>query len=127
MCASVRRCSAVESSSSGNVPSSGSSGPRSGKGRSAVSSRGVRLPPRTRLTGRSKCDHEQEDDVAMAGAMRKMAVYLGLVEDDRYERYETYTDEYAYDDDVQRTGEERSVAVQDREEETDAGVPAPRP
>ncbi|NUT10595.1 MAG: cell division protein SepF, partial [Nonomuraea sp.] len=29
----------------------------------------------------------------MAGAMRKMAVYLGLVEDDRYERYETYTDE----------------------------------
>ncbi len=34
----------------------------------------------------------------MAGAMRKMAVYLGLVEDDRYERYEGYTD-VAYDDD----------------------------
>jgi cell division inhibitor SepF len=33
----------------------------------------------------------------MAGAMRKMAVYLGLVEDDRYERYEGYTD-VAYDD-----------------------------
>ncbi|MEQ4716279.1 cell division protein SepF [Nonomuraea sp. B19D2] len=63
----------------------------------------------------------------MAGAMRKMAVYLGLVEDDRYERYETYTDEYAYEDEGQRTGEERPVAVQDRDDEPDAGVPAPRP
>jgi cell division inhibitor SepF len=28
----------------------------------------------------------------MAGAMRKMAVYLGLVEDDRYEDYDEYDD-----------------------------------
>jgi cell division inhibitor SepF len=55
----------------------------------------------------------------MAGAMRKMAVYLGLVEDDRYERYETYTDDYAYDDDVQRPGEERPVAVQDAQADHD--------
>ncbi|MGW3344182.1 cell division protein SepF [Nonomuraea rubra] len=63
----------------------------------------------------------------MAGAMRKMAVYLGLVEDDRYERYETYTDDYTYDDEVQRPGEERAVAVQEREDEPDAGAPTPRP
>lgn len=63
----------------------------------------------------------------MAGAMRKMAVYLGLVEDDRYERYEPYTDEYAYEDEAARPGEERSVAVQERDEEPEAGVPAPRP
>ncbi|MEW9548639.1 cell division protein SepF [Nonomuraea sp. NPDC050783] len=63
----------------------------------------------------------------MAGAMRKMAVYLGLVEDDRYERYETYQDDYAYEDEAQRTGEERPAAVQDRDEEADAPVPAPRP
>ncbi|MEV0200916.1 cell division protein SepF [Nonomuraea sp. NPDC050691] len=63
----------------------------------------------------------------MAGAMRKMAVYLGLVEDDRYERYDTYPDEYAYEDEAPRTGEERPVTVQDRDEETDPGVPAPRP
>ncbi|TMR20663.1 DUF552 domain-containing protein [Nonomuraea turkmeniaca] len=63
----------------------------------------------------------------MAGAMRKMAVYLGLVEDDRYERYETYPDDYAYEDEVQRTGEERAVAVQERDEEPDSPVPAPRP
>jgi len=31
----------------------------------------------------------------MAGAMRKMAVYLGLVEDDRYDEYDDYDD---YDD-----------------------------
>jgi cell division inhibitor SepF len=35
----------------------------------------------------------------MAGAMRKMAVYLGLVEDDRYDEYDEY-DEYD-----SRTGE----------------------
>ena len=29
----------------------------------------------------------------MAGAMRKMAVYLGLVEDDRYDDYDEYDDE----------------------------------
>lgn len=33
----------------------------------------------------------------MAGAMRKMAVYLGLVEDDRYEEYDEY-DEYEDED-----------------------------
>ncbi|MEV0584836.1 cell division protein SepF [Nonomuraea sp. NPDC050310] len=61
----------------------------------------------------------------MAGAMRKMAIYLGLVEDDRYERYETY--EYGYEDETPRTGEDRAVAVQEPEEDTGPGVPAPRP
>ena len=41
----------------------------------------------------------------MAGAMRKMAVYLGLVEDDRYERYDSYSDdEYEDFDDPRRDG-----------------------
>jgi cell division inhibitor SepF len=41
----------------------------------------------------------------MASAMRKMAVYLGLVEDDRYDDYDDYD---LYDDtaDRRRTGEE---------------------
>ena len=38
----------------------------------------------------------------MAGAMRKMAVYLGLVEDEA-ELYDTYgTDDYAYEDETTR-------------------------
>jgi hypothetical protein len=78
-------------------------------------------------TGASECDHEQEDDVAMAGAMRKMAVYLGLVEDDRYERYDTYPDDYPYEDEVQRGGDDRPAAVQERDEDADPSVPAPRP
>lgn len=40
----------------------------------------------------------------MAGAMRKMAVYLGLVEDDRYDEYDDYVD---YDEEA---GAERGVA-----------------
>ncbi|MEU8249006.1 cell division protein SepF [Nonomuraea sp. NPDC048916] len=63
----------------------------------------------------------------MAGAMRKMAVYLGLVEDDRYERYESYPDEYAYEDEPSRAGDDRPVPVQDREDDTDPGASAPRP
>ncbi|WP_157244697.1 cell division protein SepF [Nonomuraea typhae] len=64
----------------------------------------------------------------MAGAMRKMAVYLGLVEDDRYERYEAYADyDPPYEEESPRPGEERAVAVQDRDDDTDPGVPAPRP
>src|SRR3954468_3796345 len=39
----------------------------------------------------------------MASAMRKMAVYLGLVEDDRYDDYDDYD---VYDDEATRTGEE---------------------
>jgi len=38
----------------------------------------------------------------MAGAMRKMAVYLGLVEDDRYDEYEEYDE---FDDRRSRHGE----------------------
>ena len=34
----------------------------------------------------------------MAGAMRKMAVYLGLVEDTEYEEYDDYSDYYNYYD-----------------------------
>ena len=64
----------------------------------------------------------------MAGAMRKMAVYLGLVEDDRYERYDSYSDdEYEDFDDSRREGDERPGTVHDREDEVDPGVPAPRP
>ncbi|WP_113704316.1 cell division protein SepF [Nonomuraea lactucae] len=63
----------------------------------------------------------------MAGAMRKMAVYLGLVEDDRYERYDPYQDDYAYEDEPARTGEERPVTAQERDEDSDAAMPAPRP
>jgi cell division inhibitor SepF len=64
----------------------------------------------------------------MAGALRKMAVYLGLVEDDRYERYDSYSDdEYEEFEESRRAGEERPGTVQEREEDTDAGVPAPRP
>ncbi|HEU5159719.1 MAG TPA: cell division protein SepF [Streptosporangiaceae bacterium] len=36
----------------------------------------------------------------MASAMRKMAVYLGLVEDDRYDRYDDYDDYDVYDDEA---------------------------
>lgn len=47
----------------------------------------------------------------MAGAMRKMAVYLGLVEDDRYDH--RYADEYDDFDDFEEGVEDR------RERETD--------
>ncbi|GLW12185.1 cell division protein SepF 2 [Microtetraspora sp. NBRC 13810] len=60
----------------------------------------------------------------MAGAMRKMAVYLGLVEDDRYERYESYPEDDYDEYDESRRAES---AMAEREEDTDAGVPAPRP
>ncbi|MGV9305185.1 MULTISPECIES: cell division protein SepF [unclassified Nonomuraea] len=64
----------------------------------------------------------------MAGAMRKMAVYLGLVEDDRYERYETYTDDdYEYEEESRRTEQDRPAASHDRDDDSDPGVPAPRP
>ncbi|MFD1937774.1 MULTISPECIES: cell division protein SepF [Nonomuraea] len=64
----------------------------------------------------------------MAGAMRKMAVYLGLVEDDRYERYEAYPDDdYEYEEESRRAEQERPAAAHDRDDEGDAGVPAPRP
>lgn len=53
----------------------------------------------------------------MAGAMRKMAVYLGLVEDDRYD------DDYYYEDDArggsrdnERIGSSRSDRYADRDE-----------
>ena len=39
----------------------------------------------------------------MASAMRKMAVYLGLVEDDRYDDYDEYD---VYDDEASRVGED---------------------
>jgi cell division inhibitor SepF len=64
----------------------------------------------------------------MAGAMRKMAVYLGLVEDDRYERYEGYPDDdYDDYDDARRVREERVLAAGDREDDTDSGAVVPRP
>ncbi|GII90327.1 cell division protein SepF [Sinosporangium siamense] len=62
------------------------------------------------------------------GAMRKMAVYLGLVEDDRYERYEAYQDDdYDDYDERRRTGGEQVADAHEREDDTDSGVPAPRP
>lgn len=64
----------------------------------------------------------------MAGAMRKMAVYLGLVEDDRYERYDSYPDdEYEELDDTRREGDGRPGAVRDLPDDVDPGLPAPRP
>ncbi|MGH3373731.1 MAG: cell division protein SepF [Actinoallomurus sp.] len=49
----------------------------------------------------------------MASAMRKMAVYLGLVEDDRYDddydEYDVYDDEAADRRRVERTDDESSV------------------
>jgi cell division inhibitor SepF len=76
----------------------------------------------------------------MAGAMRKMAVYLGLVEDDRYERYESYHDEdYEDYDDAGRPADDRGqtpglagtpgahAGAQDRDEDADGAVPGPRP
>ena len=74
----------------------------------------------------------------MAGAMRKMAVYLGLVEDDRYERYDTYHDDEDYEDydDPRRAAVDRSVpgahadaraGAHDPDEDTEGQVPAPRP
>ncbi|HEX2312320.1 MAG TPA: cell division protein SepF [Thermomonospora sp.] len=45
----------------------------------------------------------------MASAMRKMAVYLGLVEDDRYEdKYDDYDEYDVYDDDAADQGRRRS-------------------
>lgn len=45
----------------------------------------------------------------MAGAMRKMAVYLGLVEDDRYDdKYDDYDEYDVYDDDAVEQGRRRS-------------------
>ncbi|MBB2912868.1 cell division inhibitor SepF [Streptosporangium becharense] len=64
----------------------------------------------------------------MAGAMRKMAVYLGLVEDDRYDRYDGYPDD-DYDDfeEARRDVEERPGTVHERDDDTETGVPAQRP
>ncbi|MCT9930648.1 cell division protein SepF [Planotetraspora sp. A-T 1434] len=79
----------------------------------------------------------------MAGAMRKMAVYLGLVEDDRYDdRYGTeYGGDEDYGDDdyesprrgfvVGPSGAPAAgaahVAAHERDEDGETAVPAPRP
>src|SRR5690606_49629 len=57
----------------------------------------------------------------MAGAMRKMAVYLGLVEDDRYD--DRYGADYGHDEDYADEDYESSR----REETPETAVPAPRP
>jgi cell division inhibitor SepF len=65
----------------------------------------------------------------MAGAMRKMAVYLGLVEDDdRYDRYRDYdADDFGVDP-YDGQGEEFAAAgAQGRDAGDDTPVPAPRP
>ena len=51
-----------------------------------------------------------EDSDGMAGAMRKMAVYLGLVEDDRYDdRYaDDYDDAYEHFDEEQAASREHA-------------------
>ncbi|WP_062432080.1 cell division protein SepF [Herbidospora daliensis] len=62
----------------------------------------------------------------MAGAMRKMAVYLGLVEDDdRYDRYREYADEFGDDYDI--SGDFNPQGTQGRDGNDDSVVPAPRP
>lgn len=70
----------------------------------------------------------------MAGAMRKMAVYLGLVEDDRYEdRYGTDYEEYT-DDEFESprrglvVGPSGTPAVpQESDEDGETPLPVPRP
>ena len=52
----------------------------------------------------------------MAGAMHKMAVYLGLVEDERqYDDYESY-EEYGEYDDAERLGDDVPSSVPARDE-----------
>jgi cell division inhibitor SepF len=70
----------------------------------------------------------------MAGAMRKMAVYLGLVEDDRYEdRYGTDYEEYADDDyESPRRGfvvgsPGTPAESQEGDEDGETPLPVPRP
>ena len=67
----------------------------------------------------------------MAGAIHKMAVYLGLVEDDRQydDGYDGYEDEYAeYDDEAAgpngRAGQPEGAAV---DSTRPAGAPQPQP
>ncbi|MFF3664771.1 cell division protein SepF [Microtetraspora malaysiensis] len=73
----------------------------------------------------------------MAGAMRKMAVYLGLVEDDRYD--DRYVTEYANDEDYadddyesarrgfSAGGQSGQAVSQEHDEDGDTSIPAPRP
>src|SRR4051794_15604952 len=72
----------------------------------------------------------------MAGAMRKMAVYLGLVEDDHYDdRYATEygnDEEYGDEYDLQRRGfvagpSGTHQAPHERDEDGETAVPATRP
>ncbi|MBO2452321.1 cell division protein SepF [Actinomadura barringtoniae] len=62
----------------------------------------------------------------MASAMRKMAVYLGLVEDDRYDdkyaKYDDYDDEYVYDDEA-----DPAVGRPGRAREDDSAAQLTRP
>ncbi|KWX00330.1 cell division protein SepF [Carbonactinospora thermoautotrophica] len=63
----------------------------------------------------------------MAGAMRKMAVYLGLVEDDeRYDRYEEY-DEYDEVDDGRAHRRDEVSRYEDDERASVAPLPDRRP
>lgn len=55
----------------------------------------------------------------MASAMRKMAVYLGLVEDDH--RYDDYQDEYGADDEYEEYGAD--LAAQDDRPDIYPGFP----
>jgi cell division inhibitor SepF len=58
----------------------------------------------------------------MASTMRKMAVYLGLVEDQDQDQYDDHYDEYEDEvDDRRPTREQRAVAVRE------GAVAAPRP
>ncbi|WP_018657251.1 cell division protein SepF [Actinomadura flavalba] len=71
----------------------------------------------------------------MASAMRKMAVYLGLVEDDRYgDKYADYDDDDVYDDEADLVQGRRSLddsggqhtrADEAVERERDHPLPAP--
>ncbi|MEO3858360.1 cell division protein SepF [Acrocarpospora sp. B8E8] len=65
----------------------------------------------------------------MAGAMRKMAVYLGLVEDDdRYDRYRDYdADDFGVDPYDGQSEEFAPAGAHGRDAGDDTPVPAPRP
>src|SRR5690606_27955294 len=99
-CGWVRRCSVIGVRTWGNVPTWTLAPicrirpPRGHRRIQADSMKSSAVP-----------HHRDDGGHEMAGAMRKMAVYLGLVEDDRYDH--RYADEYDDFDDLDEAVEDR--------------------
>ncbi|RJL31230.1 cell division protein SepF [Bailinhaonella thermotolerans] len=64
----------------------------------------------------------------MPGAMRKMAVYLGLVEDDRYDKFDEYDeyDDYEKYDESRRLGDDVVRVPEVHEESPETVMPVER-